>query len=846
MRSRKRLMVKVYHPESTRSNYSPTFPLNAPRSSGVMQGTRSLDQTSVGFAMRQRSGSVPWGLVIVGLVIGFGVLGTIGVWLGMRIGGQRNANQQAQVFGPQFMTPDGLFTPRTPRVAFSNPTPPDDEQKRSLTQYFTSLSNALADPVADPSRVFDFERMYDELIRVRVFAAVRVGEAPSQSWFVERAPTLLATKLRQSGLTAKWASLDIRRVGVAESGEVVVYAVRPNDDGTRSPMRFWFTQSDEHGWRLYDWAEVDVGLHLIHILGAEVATTALLPKDAALEWAVKLKSLDCLPKAVEAIRVGDFDLASDLLDACQLSLVSPFENAVDLVEGYYQSQSNPDIFAVERINYLLNIYPDEPRLVLLRALVGLEVKDYAAAIENAERYLTYFDTDAEALTCLARVREGQGNLTEAHAAFRKILADQPGYRAALHGFRRTLPAERKKDFLTQFLKAPKPHELYDDVIAEAQNDEDHVVVGLLAEWLHAERPNDLRAIKDLIGHRAHAGQPAAAIRLYQTGLKLVDNEERKDLQTDFLAAMCRRDHHLAAYAAVPDDDAMFAFDWLAYDLERRVSDFYGPRPATDKTKAERQLLDQLIAAHRQRVPADPWVNYFEGQQLLREKDYAAADKKFATGLATIGTLEIELFDLLSKYDALRMARTDALYRLGQSLVAHRDLRSRQDTFDQLARLHQRDHDTEGLRKLLDAHRAVDTTDVLLLYWTAQLNWELKEYDVAVQLLRRYAEAKGSETHYRYQWQVTDQVVRGLVRQNKPIEARDFVAERWGDTPTILQAVIYAASKDHRFAENLISQAAEKSPWMARMFYNDPDLGPHLGRDEYEPFRTRFPPAAPMK
>lgn len=33
--------------------------------------------------------------------------------------------------------------------------------------------------------------------------------------------------------------------------------------------------------------------------------------------------------------------------------------------------------------------------------------------------------------------------------------------------------------------------------------------------------------------------------------------------------------------------------------------------------------------------------------------------------------------------------------------------------------------------------------------------------------------------------------------------------------------------------------------MARMFYNDPDLGPHLIRDEYEPFRTRFPPPAPM-
>lgn len=788
--------------------------------------------------MRQRSGSVPWGIVIVGLVIGFVLLGTIGVWLGIRIGGQRNANQEAQVFAQQFMTPDGLFTPRTPRVAFSNPTPPDDEQKRSLTRYFTGLSEVLADPVADPSRFFDFERMLDELNRVRVFAIARVGDTPTQSWFVERAPTHLATMLRQNDLTAKWSALDIRRVGVAESGEVVVYAVRPNDDGTRTPMRFWFTHNDEHGWRLYDWAEVEVGLHPTHIVAVELA-------DGSPEVRAVLKNLDHLPMALRAIREGDLVLASDLLDECPFSQVAPFEDAFDLVQGYYESQVGREGSEALQLDDLIARNPDELRVYLLRALIQLRGKFYTDAVENAERYLTYFDTDAEALTCLAQAREGQGNVPEAHAAFRKVLADQPGYRAALHGFRRTLPAERTKDFLTQFLKAPKPHELYDDVIAEAQGDEDHAAVGLLAEWLHAERPNDLRAIKDLIGHRAHAGQPAAAIRLYQTGLKLVEDEEWESYQVEFLNAMCRRDHHLAAYAAVSDAAALFAFDWLAYDLERRVSDFYGPRPATDKNKAERQLLDQLIAVHRNRVPTDPWVNYFEGQQLLRAKDYAAADKKFATGLATIGTLEIELFDLLSKYDALRMARTDALYRLGQSLVAHRDLRSRQDTFEQLARLHQRDRDTEGLRKLLDAHRAVDTTDVLLLYWTAQLNWELKEYDVAVQLLRRYAEAKGSETHYRYQWQVTDQVVRGLVRQNKPIEARDYVADRWGDTPTLLQAVIYAANKDHRFAENLISQAAESSPWMARMFYTDPDLGPHLRRDEYEPFRTQFPPPAPM-
>jgi hypothetical protein len=800
-----------------------------------------LANSPVVLDMRRQPAPFPWVIVIVGLVLGFVVLGAAGLWVGFLLGERQNANfqvpQGAFNTGPAWLTP--ADAPVGPPPAFGDPEPPSADQKESLDRFFARLTDSLADPEADVWRYFDFDRMYEELVRVGAFRAFGTKADPSKSWFVEGARLGLPARLRKSGEAALWTSADVRRVSVADGGEVAVYAVVKAKGGPRTLMRFCFTEQLEGNWRLYDWEDLEVGLHTTYVLGAELVSSGSSDSIA------KLKTLANLPKALQAVRKHDHVRASDLLDACNPASVPPFDEPFDLVAADYELQLTQPNEVGRRIDGLIERNPNLPRAYLLRAKLAMRDKEYEVASEHAERYLRYFDADAEALTFLAEVREKQGRPDDARPLFLKALADSPGDLEALDGFRRTLPGDRKAEFLTQFLKAPKPHDLYETVVAFAHGDQDRATVELLAGWLHKDRPTDVRAIKDLIGLRAHAGKPAEAITLYKAGLKAVEDEEDWEaLRTAFLHALSLKDLHLEGYAAVPDDDARFAFDYLAYDLDDRALDL-DEDDAEDRAraKAARELLDRLIAAHRKRVPADPWPNYFDGQQRMRAKEYAAADKVFAAGLAALGKADLETEDFLDKYDSLRSARTEALYRLKQGLTAHRDLSPKRDTFDQLARLHQEDGDAAGLRKLIDAHRAADARDALLDYWTAQVHWEAKEYEPAVRLLRRYADTVRDEDdrYFRYSWRVTDQVVRGLVRLKRPGEAKDYLGD---GAPPILRVVVLAANQEHEPAVALMVELAEKSPWMVQVFYTDPDLGPHIAADDYEPFREKFAPPSP--
>jgi hypothetical protein len=232
---------------------------------------------------------------------------------------------------------------------------------------------------------------------------------------------------------------------------------------------------------------------------------------------------------------------------------------------------------------------------------------------------------------------------------------------------------------------------------------------------------------------------------------------------------------------------------------------------------------------------------------MRAKDYAAADRKLAEGMATLRFTGDPDADWASGYMLFRGGRVLAKYRLGEGLTAYRDLRPTDATFDQLAWLYRDDRDAKGLQALIDAHRTAHPGEPAGDYWQAQIHWDKKAYAEAVRHLRRYLGAvSGSapQKYPQYQWTANDQVVRGLVRTNRPADARKHLDGMGEAAPPALRALALAAAGDHGAARSLLVETAEKENWRVAGFYADPDLGPVLTRDEYRAFRDKFPPPAP--
>src|SRR5262245_61096615 len=99
--------------------------------------------------MRRQRAPFPWVLVIVGVVVGFVILGAAGVWVGLLIGERQNANRPMQprpvIANPAWNTPraNPAIGPLPAPVTFREPRPLDADQKQTLTLFFTNLCGSL-------------------------------------------------------------------------------------------------------------------------------------------------------------------------------------------------------------------------------------------------------------------------------------------------------------------------------------------------------------------------------------------------------------------------------------------------------------------------------------------------------------------------------------------------------------------------------------------------------------------------------------------------------------------------------------------------------------------------------
>src|SRR5262249_52293384 len=137
-------------------------------------------------------------------------------------------------------------------------------------------------------------------------------------------------------------------------------------------------------------------------------------------------------------------------------------------------------------------------------------------------------------------------------------------------------------------------------------------------------------------------------------------EERTRRVETFLSDMLAAGKMLEGYQAAPD--ARKAFRHLAGELQE---------------EGRLEELNQLVEAHRQRYPDDPWGAYYQGEILLEKKAWDRA-------VQVLG----EAWKKATKEDrqVIRWSYITALYRAGRTLQAYAEVEPPKDTFNQLANL----------------------------------------------------------------------------------------------------------------------------------------------------------------
>ena len=234
----------------------------------------------------------------------------------------------------------------------------------------------------------------------------------------------------------------------------------------------------------------------------------------------------------------------------------------------------------------------------------------------------------------------------------------------------------------------------------ARQDQDDAAAEAYETAFRKFLPNDPRGITGKISRLVKAEKFADAAAEMKAGLAVVPADKRLQVLNSYLFDMLGADRAVEGYAAAPDADARGAFRLLADELEDYFLDGDG-----DSDKSTRQLRE-LVAAHKKRVPNDPWTGYFEGTLLQHAKKYEEAGKKFAEAQAAYRKAKPAAKEKEKDWEAdrFRSRRVACLLALKQGPKAYAEIGPVEDTFLQLAHAYEHDKNWEALEGMIATHR----------------------------------------------------------------------------------------------------------------------------------------------
>lgn len=694
---------------------------------------------------------------------------------------------------------DALF--RQPRSGPADGTPAGQDMGEAINRPYT-----------------DYERLHEEILRLSVLAELQ----PIQR--VALRTRLGYVVLRLDQVASTWKSATVLKVRFSPNQREALVSIRHEPtDGPAFTARWWLVRRRQ-GWVAYDTEKLGQGLRSSVEQALSIACVGWAEGDKP-AWSASIRTLR---EVGDALARGDADLAAEKLRTVPEAGLPPglaaqrwlHAGALAVLQGRPRD-------ALRDFDEALHWNPDVPGVLPYRSTAHAQLGETEPAAQDAREFLDLVG-DTETFAALACHLERAGRpAPEILTAVRLWLDVSPDNPALVDALRRHLPAGEKGEVGVRLARLARPAERFAVLADKAVEERDFAgLEALLAVGrppLGADPEHGFYTVLLSIGR----GRPDDAARLYPAVDRAArDDRQRQKYRAGFLTEMTAAGRTLAGYRAVPD--AAAAFRLLADSIDGAVDE-------GDAEAAEQ--LRKLVAAHRERQPNDPALPYFAGRLAAGEKDFDAADRHFAAGLALHLTDEQR-----AKY---QFQRVRARYLAGQWEAAYRELGPPEATFLTLAALMSRAKNLDQLVALIGAHRRSRPTDPNLLAWDIELLWLKKDYAGVARYLRINREPL-TDGRYRVE-QFRDRLVRSLHRLGGRSDEIEQTAQDYctGRQQILFLTLAAAAQGDAELAtshveENLLNLFGGRFPtW----YYSDPDLGPLLRGDAFKNLRAKYPPPA---
>ncbi|HEV3005338.1 MAG TPA: tetratricopeptide repeat protein, partial [Pirellulales bacterium] len=189
------------------------------------------------------------------------------------------------------------------------------------------------------------------------------------------------------------------------------------------------------------------------------------------------------------------------------------------------------------------------------------------------------------------------------------------------------------------------------------------------------------------------GRTEEGVRLFKKVLeKKPPDKTRSNFLYEFCNEMAVAGKSVAAYEAAPDDKGAFRTLAECLSEEGRLED-----------------LPELLTAHRQRQPDDPWLAYYQGDIHLAAEEWDKAAQVLGEGMKK-APKEVK--------DSLWWKYVLAMYKAGRGLQAYEQTEPKEAAFTQLANLLIEEKKGGALATLVEAHRAQAADAAELLSYEA--------------------------------------------------------------------------------------------------------------------------------
>jgi len=704
----------------------------------------------------------------------------------------------------------GVTLPDAPRDPWSAPQSMDDHPHLfALRAYFDALRRDVANGHSEGyARHFDTARLMHEVQALDQLPALHAVERAMLNASIE---AHLARSMRRHIELASGRTFRITRIeGLPEKNDCLVYTCAVDWQGRPARQRWWL----RHGrasWRAYDVEHLDVPIRMTTEIGA--GGLAALGVDA--EWArafdVLIELVDAMPMHISALDVGRLQDLSTADFPTELDIV----RRIMLIRSAL-ARGQAELAAVELVA-VTRIAPDTPILHALRARLRDAQGRPDAALREAEAFIDRIGDDPMMQQVRGRSLLALHRPKDAADAFRAGLATAPTSVALVAGLGVALDGAHLGE-LERYVRAlPSPELAFEPLAMHWLDAQRYDAIDVIARIVDEAHPN--HPVVAFYRAQAHGRQGSVdeAIAVLRSAVQYAPGIQRPLLDQTLRDALVIAGRPLEAYRSA--SDSPMSFRTIAHVLVEH------DKPAD---------LEELIAAHAEVTPDDPWLSYYTGElHLLLNAPNLAIDA-FERGLS-----DVAIDDSIRPLFEDAMAR--ALYGEGMPIQAYRRLGGTRRIARTLAQACINDRRSAWLRQLIDVHSSSHPDDRVIHLWLAHAAWLDGQYD---RVLDHLADVNSLTADDDAAIGTYDNLlVRSLLRLDRlddaMVAAREATRRR-GDP--FYEAIVHAFAGDVGPTVRLIERCVELGH-QPQAFYDDFDLGPVIAGPQYAALHQMYPSTA---